>query len=101
MAGGCKMTNVAITAVLKVKAGKEAEALEALQEVVTSSRQEEGCVTYQLHRSLDDESTFVFYEVWKDADAVQKHIESEHYAAYREKTAELFEDRTVYKLAKI
>ncbi|QPC45657.1 putative quinol monooxygenase [Mangrovibacillus cuniculi] len=95
------MTNVVITAVLKAKPGKEAEALAALQEVVTPSREEEGCMTYQLHQSLEDISTFVFYEVWKDAEAVQKHVESAHYVTYREKAAELFEDRTVYKLAKV
>ncbi|KUP09494.1 monooxygenase [Bacillus coahuilensis p1.1.43] len=93
-----KQDPIVITAILKAKSGREDELFEALKEVIEPSRTEAGCLQYDLHRSTDDPSVFVFYERWKDEDAVQDHVASEHYQAYRERGEELVESREVYKL---
>jgi quinol monooxygenase YgiN len=95
------MENVVITAVLSSKPGMEESLYKILQKVVEPSRNEEGCMTYQLHQSLDDVGTFIFYEVWENEEAVQSHIMSEHYKAYREQAESLIETRHVYRLKKV
>ncbi|KUP04049.1 monooxygenase [Bacillus coahuilensis m2-6] len=89
---------IVITAVLKSKPGREQELFQALKEVIEPSREEAGCLQYDLHQSSEDQRVFVFYERWKDEEAVQDHVASEHYQAYRERGEELVESREVYKL---
>ena len=92
---------ITINAILKAKTGKEEALYQELTKVITPSQQENGCVAYTLHRSLDDEAVFVFYETWEDNSALQAHITSPHYQAYRDATQNLVESREVYKLKKV
>lgn len=94
------MQTIVITAVLKPKDGCEQKLLQALQKVKAASREEAGCLRYDLHRGID-EPTFVLHEAWKDSEAVQSHIQSAHYQEYRESTADLLASRDVYRLQTI
>ncbi|MDG4657338.1 putative quinol monooxygenase [Ectobacillus antri] len=91
---------VIINAIIKPKAGKEAELRKELIDVIAPSRAEAGCIQYTLHEATD-QSTFVFYEIWQDEEALQSHIETPHYKQYRENVASLVEAREVYKLQKV
>ena len=60
--------------------------------MVAASRQEEGCLVYDLLR--DEQSGTVRFHVqerYRDMDAVQAHRNSEHYKAYRVKAGEWFQ----------
>ncbi|MED1205799.1 putative quinol monooxygenase [Heyndrickxia acidicola] len=92
---------VIITAILKAKPGKEPLLREELKKVLPASREEEGCVKYTLHESLDDKGTFMFYEIWKDETALQHHMEAPHYKEYRKNVADLLETREVYRLEEV
>lgn len=43
------------------------------------SRQEPGCVAYDVHRSLDDSSRFMLYEIYLDEAAYDAHRGSPHF----------------------
>ncbi|MBX0358547.1 putative quinol monooxygenase [Halobacillus sp. Nhm2S1] len=92
---------ITINAIIKAKQGQEQALFEEMKKAVEPSQSEEGCMEYTLHRSLDDEGTFVFYETWKDETALKAHIESDHYQAYRKATADLTDSRAVHKLQKV
>ncbi|MYL28754.1 antibiotic biosynthesis monooxygenase [Halobacillus halophilus] len=95
------MDMITINAFLTAKEGSEEELFHELKKVIEPSRNEAGCIDYVLHRSLDDSSVFVFYETWKDQEALQAHIDSDHYQAYREATQDLTSSREVHKLEKV
>ena len=42
---------------------------------------EDGCIRYDLHQGIDDESTFVFYEIWKDQKALDFHNQTSYIKA--------------------
>ncbi|MFI2858092.1 putative quinol monooxygenase [Paenibacillus sp. JSM ZJ436] len=92
------MEPIVITAVLKAKSGHEKELEQALLAVLQPSREEEGCIQYDLHQSTDDPSVFVFYERWANEAALNAHIHSDHYGHYRQHAEELVETREVYRL---
>lgn len=92
------MENIVITAILKAKTGNEEQLFGVLQQVVQPSQNEDGCIKYQLHKSLDEDGVFVFYEVWQDEASLKKHIESDHYKVYRQRAEQLVENRDVYRL---
>jgi quinol monooxygenase YgiN len=54
--------------------------------LVAPSRAEEGCISYDLHQSLDDATLFVFYENWTSREALDRHLEMLHSLAFDERT---------------
>ncbi len=54
----------------------------AMLENAAQSAQEEGCLQFDVVASQDDENTFIFYEVYKDEDALASHRRTPHFQAY-------------------
>ena len=82
------MTNFASTlltvvAEMQAKPGKEDELRAQLMALVCATNQEEGCVQYDLHQSIDQPGRFVFYENWTSRAALDKHSASGHIQAFR------------------
>ncbi|WP_127493753.1 putative quinol monooxygenase [Paenibacillus glycanilyticus] len=95
------MSAVTIMALLKAKSGKEDELRSSLKKVAAPSRAEAGNVEYIVHESHDLPGQFAFYETWKDEAAVQDHLQSVHYQAYRKTIEPLLESRTIHRLRKL
>ena len=70
-----------IVAKLKAKKGAEEEMEKVLRGAVKNVESEEGTLMYSLHRSQSDPSTFMFYEKYKDADALTVHSSTPHFKA--------------------
>jgi quinol monooxygenase YgiN len=47
-----------------------------------ASRQEPGCLTYTVHRHIDDPRRFFIYEQYRDAAALEAHRNSPHFQEY-------------------
>ncbi len=59
------------------------DAFRAAMEIdVQGSRKEPGCLRFDLLQDQADPCKFFFYEVYKDADAVAYHKQTEHFAAW-------------------
>ena len=69
------MSELFIAVGLKAKQGKEDELRRDLVSVVEPSRQEEGCLRYELFEDRDDPGRFVFVEHWASLEAQTKHHE--------------------------
>lgn len=57
----------------------QAKYLSLATTLVEKSRQEPGCISYDMYQDIRDENTFIFMEVWKDEAAIEKHNMSDHY----------------------
>ncbi|MBA3303699.1 MAG: antibiotic biosynthesis monooxygenase [Acidimicrobiia bacterium] len=68
------MTTVTVVATVRVKAGREDEALEIMRSFVEPSHTEEGCVRYALHRDTSDPQRFVIVEVWRSQPDLDAHF---------------------------
>jgi quinol monooxygenase YgiN len=78
-----------VVAELTAKPGREEELRNLLTAIVGPVRQEEGCIQYDLHVSTKDPASFVFYENWKDADALKSHASSAHMKEFGAKAMDL------------
>src|ERR1700691_5179447 len=78
-----------VVAELTARPGREDELRSLLLSVIEPVRAEEGCIQYDLHVSTKDPASFVFYENWKDADALKSHAGSAHMKAFGAKAMEL------------
>ncbi len=63
---------------------------EAPEVILNPSSEEPGCSLYQLYQGIEDQDSFLLYEVWKGFSAIQEHMGTKHFAQFMEKAPELF-----------
>lgn len=71
--------NILIVAKFTARAGKADELKKVLNNGVKPARAEEGCLHYDLYRSVEDGNVFLFHETWRDAEAVEIHGNQPHF----------------------
>ena len=80
---------------VKTQAGKEDEALERLRAMVQAVQANEpGALAYICHRSQDDPSEIVIFEIYTDDAAFQAHRQTPHIAEFGKSFADLFDAST-------
>lgn len=67
------------------------------KELVEKSRQEAGCIAYELEQSREDERVHAFVELWKDQEAIDIHNETEHFKRIVPLLGELFDGKESVK----
>ena len=68
-----------VVAKLKAKKGEETRMEEALRGMVGKVAQEQGTLTYTLHRAQKDPSVFLFYEKYVDEAALKAHSSTPYF----------------------
>lgn len=76
------MANIKIVALISVKAEYAETLAMKFIELVKASREEEGNISYDLHREIGNPNRFVFVENWKSQAAVDAHNASGHFQAF-------------------
>ena len=76
------MSNLVLIVNVKVNPDYTEQLKPAMLENAAQSVQEEDCYQFDVSVSQDDENSFVFYEVYKDADALAAHRQTPHFLAY-------------------
>ncbi|MDR1350594.1 MAG: antibiotic biosynthesis monooxygenase [Zoogloeaceae bacterium] len=59
--------------------GTKDQALALLEEMVTATRKEDGCITYELYESDGNPNIITFIEEWESLAKLTAHINSEHF----------------------
>jgi quinol monooxygenase YgiN len=62
--------------------GRENEVAIIFAKLQAASRQEPGCLTYTVHRHIDDPRRFFIYEQYRDAAALEAHRNSPHFQEF-------------------
>lgn len=75
-------------AVLPLEPEHRDEALAATREIAEQSRQEPGVIDYRATTDVEQPNVLRFVEQYEDADALQAHLETDHYAEYEETVIE-------------
>ena len=79
---------IALFVTVEIEESRVPAFLEAMAVDVSGSRKEEGCHRFDLLRDQSDPNKFSFYEVYKDADAIDLHKTFDHYKAWADFKAE-------------
>src|SRR5206468_6467608 len=80
-ARGGKLPKDAVTliVILRAREGQETLLEAELRALVGPTRNEEGCLTFDLHRSVDTPGAFLLHEVWATRDAHTEHMHTPHF----------------------
>jgi quinol monooxygenase YgiN len=82
---------IVVVARIKAKPGSEQKLEEAFRSMIAKVREEPGCEQYTLHRQLKDPTVFLFYEVYKDKEALDFHGKTPHMAELGKSLRDLVE----------
>jgi quinol monooxygenase YgiN len=86
---------------IRARQGKEAELRQALKDLLAPTREEEGCVNYDLYAGRDDPGLFVMLENWRSAQLWQRHMEAPHLHRFKARADVLVADWTLQQLRRI
>ncbi|HMT07781.1 MAG TPA: putative quinol monooxygenase [Pyrinomonadaceae bacterium] len=70
--------NLTLVAKLKVKDDAVEQIKAAALAIVEPSRAEAGCISYDVHQSVEDPTVFAWYETWTDKAAIDQHFEYDY-----------------------
>ncbi|MCG8531628.1 MAG: antibiotic biosynthesis monooxygenase [Desulfovibrionales bacterium] len=87
--------------IARIQAKKDSAELvkEHLMRLIAPSRNDKGCLQYDLHQDNDDPSRFLFYEKWESRDLWQEHMKTPHLKAHAEATEGLIEDSDLQEMS--
>lgn len=71
-----------VYAILPLSPEHRDEALEATRTIAEKSREEPGVIDYRVGTDVEDPNTLRFVEQYEDAEAVDAHLETDHYQQY-------------------
>ncbi|MSX01804.1 MAG: antibiotic biosynthesis monooxygenase [Actinobacteria bacterium] len=74
------MSEILVVATIKVNDGEADTAIAGLTPIIEKVHEQEGCLSYALHRDINDPNTLVFVERWESQDALNQHVQQPHMA---------------------
>ncbi|MDA8428675.1 MAG: putative quinol monooxygenase [Geobacteraceae bacterium] len=95
------MSNVTVVAKVVAKTAFVETVKAELLKLIEPTREEDGCIAYNLHQDNDDTAVFVFYETWENLPCLEKHLNSEHFKSYATTVGSLIEEKVVHKMTRI
>lgn len=92
-----------LTIVARIEAKKDSVDLvkAELLKLIKPTRQEKGCLQYDLHQDNDNHEVFLFYENWENRELWQAHMNNEHLKEYMQATDGAVENFTVSEMSQI
>lgn len=75
------MADLDVIAVITAKPGSEEVVGAARRDLVGPTRDEPGCLAYELYESAATPGTFITVERWRGQDDLDAHMQSDHIAA--------------------
>ena len=83
------MKNLTVVATIKAKPGKEAGLRQELLALIPTTRQEPGCLNYDLHQATENPAHFLFHENWTSKQHLDDHLARPHLQAFLAKAGDL------------
>ena len=80
---------ITVVATFQARPGKETELKNALIGLVAPTRNEAGCLNYDLHASPEDPAKFLFHENWTSKAHLDAHLANTHIEALLPRMGEL------------
>lgn len=74
-------TTLRVIARFRAQPGREADLEKVLIGLIEPTREESGCIGYELLVNLEDRREFTFVEEWQGESALEAHLSTDHIAS--------------------
>ena len=88
-----------VIAELRLKPGTAEKAVAEARKAVAGTVKEDGCIFYDMHRSINDPDKLVVVERWESRAALDAHMRTPHLLAWRAAGKDFIADRKVEVIA--
>lgn len=97
------MTDEKIVLIARLKVKKETveAAAKAALAIIEDSRAENGCLNYDFHQAIEDETVFIWHETWENRAAIEAHGASAHFKSFSEQIKDLTDEPLQVTLTKM
>jgi len=82
---------LSVIARMQAKPDKEKALLQVLAALIGPTRKEPGCISYILHQSAEDKTSFMFYEHWADKKDLDEHLKKPYIKTFMETAGKLLD----------
>lgn len=89
---------ITIVAKKLIKQGKLEEFKALAEDLINESRNEEGCIAYNLYEDINNSYILTFIEEWKNEEVIKLHNSTEHFTSVVPKLTDLQEGKTEVNL---
>jgi quinol monooxygenase YgiN len=72
-----------------------------LLKLISPTRKENGCLSYNLHQDNDEPTVFVFHETWESLNCLEKHMNTDHFKKYINNVEGKIAEKVVHKMTLI
>ena len=72
-----------------------------LLNLIETTRNEAGCIQYDLHQDHENPNLFLFFENWTSRELWQAHMNNDHINAYRKKVEGCVADFELFEMTQI
>jgi quinol monooxygenase YgiN len=70
---------VTLIVILRAREGQETLLEAELRALITPTRKEDGCLRFDLHRSVDTPGALLLHEIWATREAHTEHMHTPHF----------------------
>jgi quinol monooxygenase YgiN len=84
---------VTLTVILRPREGQEPLLEAELRALLSPTRKEEGCLTYDLHRAADTPDAYLLHEVWATREHHRAHTQTPHFIRWNARKDTLLASR--------
>ena len=92
---------IIVNAKFYIKAEKREVFLEEIQKLIASSKEETGCLGYDLYESVNSKDEFVMIENWESKEANEKHNSNPLLLAFAQNIGQYSLKRPVLQIVKM
>lgn len=83
--------SIYLTAILKSKKESVDDLKSILENMVLNTIKEEACEKYELQQDIEDETVFIFHEIWKNKEGLDAHNQQIYIREFVDRVPELLE----------
>jgi quinol monooxygenase YgiN len=84
---------VTVAVILRPRDGQEMMLEAELRALIGPTRKEEGCLRYDLHRSVEGPGAFLLHEIWETREHHSAHIKTDHFLRWNARKDALLASR--------
>jgi len=97
MRNGVKLPKEAVTlaVILRPRDGQDLMLEAELRALIAPTRKEEGCLRYDLHRSVEGPGAFLLHEIWETREHHTAHTKTDHFLRWNARKDGLLASREV------
>jgi quinol monooxygenase YgiN len=86
---------VTLAVILRPREGQDLMLEAELRALIAPTRKEEGCLRYDLHRSLEGPSAYLLHEIWETREHHTRHTKTDHFLRWNARKDALLISREV------